>query len=418
VARGRGWAAIAILTIGAAFEAPGCAVPAATDCDLAVDAVERCYGTTLEERPFSAECRPAEAQHARAVMDELELSGCEGEAPPDLGKADLFCGASRWDPLGLCRNPPALGPEPEGDAARYPILLAHGFNTSTTNFWRFHDDIPSALIGDGHRVVLGHVPPFNTPAVRAEYLRAQVDELLAEGHERVNLVCFSQGGIDCRYLVSPQGLDYGEHVATVTTISAPHRGTAAADLAARVLRGAERVTPTSRAIVELLATGLGRAYSELGADTEFVDGLESMSEASMARFNLTILDHPAVEYESWASASYPAGLGASGWRERLERDCTDDEGVVRILTHRYERDVMFAPFVVMAPIVGHGAERLPHDGVATVQSAHWGRFRGCFPADHLDVVGQINDHPVNRLTGWDYVRFYRNIAFDLAARGY
>jgi triacylglycerol lipase len=56
--------------------------------------------------------------------------------------------------------------------------------------------------------------------------------------------------------------------------------------------------------------------------------------------------------------------------------------------------------------------------VSTVESAKWGKFRGCIPADHLDQVGQINDRRPDRHTGFDFVRFYRNIAFDLAARGY
>ena len=45
-------------------------------------------------------------------------------------------------------------------------------------------------------------------------------------------------------------------------------------------------------------------------------------------------------------------------------------------------------------------------------------FRGCIPADHLDQVGQVRDEGANRRTGFDFIRFYRNIAFDLAAMGY
>ena len=132
----RSWWVLTAL-IGAA----GCVAPASESaCAAAVGAVEACYGASLEQAPYSDECTDAEAANALAVMEELDASGCEGEAPANAGKADLFCLSSRWDPLGLCDNPPALGDEPEGQAARYPILLAHGFNTSTTNFWRFHDD--------------------------------------------------------------------------------------------------------------------------------------------------------------------------------------------------------------------------------------------------------------------------------------
>jgi triacylglycerol lipase len=71
-----------------------------------------------------------------------------------------------------------------------------------------------------------------------------------------------------------------------------------------------------------------------------------------------------------------------------------------------------------APFVAHGLELLPNDGLSTVESAKWGLFRGCIPADHLDQVGQRDDEPPDRRTGFDYLRFYRNLAFDLAQRGF
>ena len=66
----------------------------------------------------------------------------------------------------------------------------------------------------------------------------------------------------------------------------------------------------------------------------------------------------------------------------------------------------------------HPSAAIPNDGVSTVASAKWGLFRGCFPADHLDAVGQINDRPVDPRTGFAYLRFYRFIASDLGERGF
>lgn len=393
-----------------------CTNPAVeTECDRAVTAVETCTGAPIEEAPYSAECTRAEQMHAAELMTEIDESGCEGEAPPALGKADIFCIGGRWDPLGLCDNPPALGDEPSGEPTRYPIVLAHGFNTTTENFWRFHDDILSSLREDGHEIVAGDVPAFNTPAVRAEALAAQVDALIADGHERVNLVCFSMGGLDCRYLVSEAGLGYGDRVASVTTVSSPHRGTYVADVVVEALEAGDDVGvgDYGRWLLDLIGVGASQLYGQDGADVALVAALESMSERGMVEFNREIVDHPDVTYASWASASYAGGLALPGWRDRLEEAC---EG--RLLTHEVERDVMFIGFVPTAAIVAHGTERRPHDGITTVESARWGDFRGCIPADHLDVVGQVNDHRPNRRTGWDYVRFYRNLAYDLAAQGY
>lgn len=386
-----------------------------TSCDMAVSAVEACTGAPVEEAPYSAECTSTEAMHAEELMAELDRNGCEGEAPPVLGKADIFCTGGRWDPLGLCSNPPPLGDAPAGSATRYPIVLAHGFNTTVENFWRFHDDILEELRADEHVVIAGDVPAFNTPQVRAEALAAQVDDLIAQGHERVNLVCFSMGGIDCRYLVSPEGMAYGDRVASVTTISAPNRGTLVADAIVEALEAGDDiyVGDLGRWLLDMIGIGASELYGQDGVDVDVAAALESMSERGMVDFNERYPDDPDVYYQSWASASYVGGLALPGWRDRLDEACQG-----RVITHDYERDMMFIGFVPVAPIVAHGTDLRPHDGVATVESARWGEFQGCIPADHLDVVGQVDDHRPNRRTGWDYVRFYRNVAFGLAERGF
>lgn len=369
-----------------------------------------CAGTEIEA-PFSASCSADDEANAASLLDAIASNGCDGVGE---GKADgVFCGA--WDPFGWC-EPPASpsGPEPQGDVAQYPILLAHGFNTSTTNFWRFND-VDLALIEDGHDAFLGSVPPFDTPSVRATYLSDQIDEILAStGAEKVNLVCFSQGGLDCRYLVSPGGLNRGDVVASVSLISAPNRGTYVADLASAVLPDPESA---SARLVDVLTSWYGGTFSELAQDSRFVAAMESMSEATMVGFNESIVDHPEVYYQSWAGFSYVAGLPNP--RDRIDELCVDAEGRRLVLeTEDTRRDVMDPLLVASAAMVAHGTELRPNDGVATVESAIWGNFRGCIPADHLDQVGQIRDEGPDRRTGFDYLRFYRNIAFDLAALGF
>ncbi|RZO62497.1 MAG: hypothetical protein EVA89_09025 [Sandaracinaceae bacterium] len=262
--------------------------------------------------------------------------------------------------------------------------------------------------------MLGSAPPFDGPDVRASHLAEQVDALLADsGAERVNLVCFSQGGVDCRYLVSPNGLDYGGRVASVTTISSPHRGTYVADAAVAALPDADSAVG---GVVDLLASWYGGTFSELAEDSHFIDAMTSMSEASMVRFNEEILDHPDVYYQSWAGFSYVGGFRNP--RDTIDDVCRDQDGVLQILWHEGERDIMDPLLVGGALFTAHGTELRPNDGVSTVESAHWGVFRGCIPADHLDQVGQIRDRTPNRRTGFDYLRFYRNIAYDLSERGF
>jgi len=47
-----------------------------------------------------------------------------------------------------------------------------------------------------------------------------------------------------------------------------------------------------------------------------------------------------------------------------------------------------------------------------------GNFRGCVPADHADEIGVMSTRSLDPHTGFDFVRFHRDIAFDLAHRGF
>ena len=82
----------------------------------------------------------------------------------------------------------------------------------------------------GESVFVTVVPPFDTSAARAQALSKQIDDILKRtGKAKVNLVGHSQGGMDARVITSPQGLGYGDRVASVTTVATPHRGSKVAD---------------------------------------------------------------------------------------------------------------------------------------------------------------------------------------------
>lgn len=383
-------------------------MPGPTDCEIAASRVEQCAGARLDA-PFSLDCSELEASQARSLVEELERSGCQG--PMGQATGPLCEG---WDPFGWCDEPAMpLPTQPTGTIVQYPIILAHGFNTSTTNFWRFND-VDVALRADGHVAVLGSVPPFDSPMVRAGYLAEQVDQLLEEtGAQKVNLICFSQGGIDCRYLASPGGMNYGDRIATITTIGSPHRGTYIADVASMIL---EDPDSASARVIDLFTSWYGGTFSELAEDSHFVDAMHSMSEATMVEFNARIIDHPGVVYQSWAGFSYVGGLPNP--RDTIETLCVNGRGESVLFWNEGQRDVMDALLAGATPFVAHGTELRPNDGGVTVESAKWGEFRGCLPADHLDLVGQINDRVPDRRTGFDYLRFYRFIASELAMMGY
>lgn len=316
-------------------------------------------------------------------------AGCEGaeDAPSTSEEAELQAA-------------------PSGNPTRYPIVLAHGFNASPDNKWGFYK-VKSALEADGHEVLEARVSPYNTPEVRAKQLAEQIDAFLAStGATKVNVVAHSMGGLDTRVLVSPNGLGYGDRVASVTTISTPHRGSAIADVGMKFIPGGK-----AGDAIDALASVWGRRFTEddLANDADLKGTMIALSEKHSPEFNAKYTDAPGVYYQSWAGVSAKAGIGDN-----------EDDDVCEKKLPGGNADLMDGSLRAGAILVGHGfgfQKRFePNDGMTTVKSAKWGTFRGCLRADHLDEVGQPGHDAPNARTKFDHLVFYRTLAFDLSAR--
>ena len=228
----------------------------------------------------------------------------------------------------------------------------------------------------------------------------QVDEVLAEtGAQKVNIIAHSMGGVDSRYLISTLG--YGDRVASLTTISSPHRGSGIADIALNL-------TPRAAdGAMNALLEAVGRTFSEEADEANLRAALEGIAEKNMPAFNEANPDDERVYYQSWAGISAVTGFANGDAAEHCEQ---------KLLLHDGTYDHMDALLWAMVPFVA-GVSVDPNDGMSTVASAKWGEFQGCIPADHLDEVGQLDGEP-DLDTGFDHIRFYRNIAYDLAERGF
>lgn len=347
--------------------------------------------------------------------DTADLTKEDAAQATSEGKADFsfdLCERKGWYGDGTCdwfcikRDPDCdlapLGPEPAGLSTRFPIVLAHGFDASPTNRWGFNG-VAEALKADGHIVEVASVPPYNSPEVRAMFLADHVDAVLERtGAPKVNIIAHSMGGLDTRVLVS--GMGYGDRVASVTTISSPHRGTNVADVALGLVPGA------ADKAIDALAKAWGRSFSEVAEDTDVRAALTALAESSAPGFDAEYPADPGVFYQSWAGASSVFGI-----HNPLDNDACEG----KMLAHDgASADKMDATLVPMAALTAHGARLLPNDGMATVESAKYGKFQGCIPADHLDEVGQVGDVGPDRHTGFDHLRFYRNLSFDLAQQGF
>lgn len=285
--------------------------------------------------------------------------------------------------------------------ARHAIILAHGFNASSSNQWSFFK-VADTLRQAGNTVYVADVPPYSSVEERAVYLSGFVDDALIDGADKVNIVAHSMGGLDARFLISSLG--YGDVVASLTTISTPHQGSAVADVALDLLPS----LGFAEDAINDLASLWGLTFSDVAGDSDVRAALSALAEASAPAFNDDNPDDPRVFYQSWAGVSSVGGIS----NPADKRAC---QGLLPALS---KADKMNAQLVPGAALVAHGLELRPNDGMATVESAKWGLFRGCIRADHLDEVGQVKHIGPDARTGFDHLAFYRDVTRDLAARGF
>lgn len=388
-------------------------------CERVKSQLDACAGTSFGRLDCS-EVTSADLDRLDDVSQGLACQALSGVAPIDGDPMSATC---RLLGVGCVA---AVTPAPRRTPTRDPVVLVNGIDTSP--LFRYSDRIVSTMRSEGgHRVFLATLTPYEPPTVRAPELWTRIEEIRKEtGAARVNLVCHSLGGLDCRYLVSPGGLaaDLGvapdtmaRAVASITTIGTAHQGTRVADVALGLAPDGD-----AGAILDHLGALSGDAFRDrpLERGVHARAALRALSVAAAPAFNAEIRDAEGVFYQSWAGYSRPFGVADGAHDQALAELCTLADGSSG-LPAKGGHDYLALPLLPIADVVGtteSSSVRLPNDGLVTVASAKWGVFRGCIPADHIEQLGQKSLPDVNVRTGFDVARFYANVAGDLAERGF
>jgi len=320
------------------------------------------------------------------------------DVPPLVVNPDPVVGDAVADDDG---TPAPLG-------APYPVILVHGFSgwmdfAGVEYFYNVPDDLRAA----GADVTVPNLPPYDGSEQRAMVLARVVDDVLARTNKRkVHLIAHSQGGVDSRVLITDLG--YADRVASLVTISTPHRGTRVAELAASAPDGL--LNPAGQLLGWLVGTLEGEPPSEAAwladesvqaaYDPNLVAAMDTLQPSTMAAFNETHPDPEGVPIFSVAGVTNLLSLDQSecdgGRWERANR--------VDVV------DFFFAaPGLYLSNTDGGWLfNQTPNDGLVTVASARWGTFLGCIPADHPDEIGHILDSG-NLVSGFDHRRFYLDL---------
>jgi triacylglycerol lipase len=310
----------------------------------------------------------------------------------------IGCGGAPGADIGQSRQ--AISPS--CNSAPYPIILAHGMaGFESIGPVNYFFNVAADLRSRGETVVEAHVPPFDSSADRATYLAPYIDNTLeSTGACKVNIIAHSQGGVDSRYLISSMG--YGDRIAGLVMVATPNLGSPVADVALGLVPG------FSYDVINAILAALWSVTLPPG-DPSLQASLVQLSRPNMINtFNPQNPDDSRVKYYSIAGRSN-ASLGTS--------DCAGS-----VWGNSDRIDLLQPLLAVTLPVwVGTSPDPLNpvvNDGLVSVQSARWGEFLGCEPADHLDEIGQLAHLFPDPISGFDHLAMYRDVVAVLHSDGF
>ena len=269
-------------------------------------------------------------------------------------------------------------------ATKYPIVLAHGagFRDQTLGVVNYWGRIPDALEARGAQLFYGGTDGWGNVEDGAAILKAAVEKALAEtGSAKVNLIAHSKGGLEARYMISSLGM--ADKVASLTTISTPHGGSGVID--------------TILGVPDFLiraAAGVVNTFSRATGDRspDFYAGVRSFGTEQAEAFNKANPNQPGIYYQSFAGELYAPA----------------------------------SDIILSIPGYWVKSAEGPNDGLVTVESAKWGKFRGVIRGagyrgiSHADEVDlRRTDVVIQPLLGAENIpAFYAAMVAELKQMGY
>jgi triacylglycerol lipase len=260
---------------------------------------------------------------------------------------------------------------------KYPVLLVHGSGIRDKilgiNYW---GRIPKEIEKKGIKVYYGGTDAWGSIEKNARMLKIRIENIIREtGVDKINIVAHSRGGLEARYLIS--SLHLHDSIASLTTISTPHKGVKAMNIALYI----------PGFIYKPAAFFMDLWYKILGdKNPDFYRSSKQLSERECSEFNKTNEDNPQVYYQSYAA--------------KMKYFFSD---IFYLLLN---------PFLMITD--GE------NDGLCPVYSAKWGDFKGIITTEGkfgISHSGIIDTYRI-KYKGIDILKFYISILEDLSQKGY
>jgi len=223
---------------------------------------------------------------------------------------------------------------------KYPLILVHGAGYRDKNFGiNYWGRIPRYLAYEGITFFYAGTGAWGTVESNGELIKKAILAVLAKtGAEKVNILAHSKGGLEARYAISALGME--NSVASLTTMSTPHRGVRAMNVALKFPLWLYR-----------FITIFGNLKAKLIGDnaSDFFRSSRQLAESWCSVFNRDHPDKGGIYYQSYAS-------------------------VLRF----FFGDLMYLITWILVRVFDG-----PNDGLCPVETAKWGDFRGAVTGRRL-----------------------------------
>lgn len=177
-------------------------------------------------------------------------------------------------------------------ATKYPLLMVHGVFFRDFRYFNYWGRISKELESNGARVFYGNHQSAASVSDSGRVIADRILQIIKEtGCEKVNIIAHSKGGLDARAALQLPGI--AEHVASLTTVSTPHRGCEFADYLLT------RIPPKQQDIV---AKTYNAALKRAGdPNPDFLGAVSDLTASACLEFNKKTPDIPGVCYQSVGS---------------------------------------------------------------------------------------------------------------------
>lgn len=260
---------------------------------------------------------------------------------------------------------------------RYPLLLLHGVGFRDYRYINYWGRIPKNLVRNGASVFYGHQQAFGTIEYNGQMIKEKIQEIIdLTGCYKVNIIAHSKGGLDARYAIST--LNMSDHVASLTTISTPHRGSALADYGNKHI---------SDKLYRSVSSIFDKYFLKIGDENpDFYTATHQLTKEYTDDFNLNTPDKSGVFYQSYMS---------------LMKNC-------------FSHSLLTVPYMIMR------LHDKKNDGLVTLDSAQWGEFRKVFINKKRRGIshGDMIDITRGNYKSFDVIETYIQIVSDLKDKGF